>query len=148
MRRAATKKAADVRRQTWRRVFHGLLVPCLFAGTMAARAQAGPAGEPGEKKEGTVEVRLSEYSIAMPKTLPAGPTTFVLHNEGHKNHSFRIEGPGFSEMVAAPVPPQATGQLQVTLKPGKYKVYCPIGSHEIKGMTLALEVTPKAAAGG
>jgi len=90
-----------------------------------------------------VEVRLSEYAIEMPHTLPAGPTTFLVRNEGKNTHSFKIEGPGIAEMLEAPVRPRKTGNLQVTLQPGDYKVYCPVGSHETKGMTLTLTVTPK-----
>ena len=122
--------------RTWRRASCLLLPLLLFS--LAAVATA--ADEP-PKAAGTVEVRLSEYAIAMPQTLPAGPTTFVVHNQGKKTHSFRIEGPGIAELLARPVPPEETEQLQVTLQPGEYKVYCPIGSHEAKGMTMKLVVT-------
>ena len=77
----------------------------------------------------------------MPHTLPAGPTTFVVHNDGGKTHSFKIEGPGIEELLSKPVPPNASETLKVTLQPGEYKVYCPIGSHEIKGMKMTLTVT-------
>jgi hypothetical protein len=90
-----------------------------------------------------VEVRLSEYAIEMPHTLPAGLTTFLVRNEGKNTHSFKIEGPGLAEMLAAPVRPRKTASLQVTLQPGDYKVYCPVGSHEAKGMTMTLVVTAK-----
>jgi uncharacterized cupredoxin-like copper-binding protein len=105
-----------------------------FALTAATAAMAG-AGE--------VEVRLSEYAIEMPHTLPAGPTTFLVRNEGKNTHSFKIEGPGIAEMLSTPVRPRKTGSLQVTLQPGDYKVYCPIGSHAAKGMTIPLVVTAK-----
>jgi uncharacterized cupredoxin-like copper-binding protein len=118
-----------------------LWMPILLLGLAAA----GGAAEPqADKAAGTVDVHLSEYAVKMPDTLPAGPTTFVVHNDGNKVHSFRIEGPGLSEAILAkPVPPQETESLQVTLQPGEYKVYCPIGSHEVKGMKLTLKVTAK-----
>lgn len=116
-----------------------LLLPILLLGLTAA----GGAAEPQGDKAASVEVHLSEYAIKLPDTLPAGPTTFVVHNDGIKTHSFRIEGPGFSEILAKPVEPQMTESLQVTLQPGEYKVYCPIGSHERKGMKTALKVTAK-----
>src|SRR6185436_1878539 len=56
-------------------------------------AAAVGAQEP-KKTPVPVEVHLTEYAIAMPKTLPAGPTTFALSNDGQKSHSFKIEGPG------------------------------------------------------
>ena len=46
-------------------------------------------------------------------------------------------------LLAKPVPPQETENLQVTLQPGEYKVYCPVGSHENKGMKMTLKVTAK-----
>jgi hypothetical protein len=90
-----------------------------------------------------VEVHLSEYAIEMPRTLPAGPMTFLVSNDGKNTHSFKIEGPGLAAMLAAPVRPRKTASLQVTLVPGDYKVYCPVGSHEAKGMTTTLTVTAK-----
>ncbi len=117
-----------------------LLLPILLLGLLPASA----AEPQGEKAAGTVDVHLSEYAIKMPDTLPAGPTTFVVHNDGNKVHSFRIEGPGLSDAILAkPVPAQETENLQVTLQPGEYKVYCPVGSHEVKGMKMTLKVTAK-----
>ena len=116
-----------------------LLVPIFLLTLTAARSDEPPKGQAA-----TVEVHVSEYSIKMPDTLLAGPTTFVVHNDGQKSHSFKIEGPGLAETILAkPVPPQSTENLDVTLQPGEYKVYCPIGSHEVKGMKLTLKVTPK-----
>src|SRR5436309_1457962 len=63
-----------------------LLVPILLLSLTAA----GAAEPQGDKPAGTVDVHLSEYAIQMPQTLPAGPTTFVVHNDGKKIHSFRI----------------------------------------------------------
>ncbi len=114
-----------------------LLVPLLlFAFPPAVRSE-----EP-QKVPAPVEVRLTEYAIGMPHTLPAGPTTFLLHNEGKKNHRFKIEG-GIEELQSPSVKPHETGTLEVTLQPGEYKIYCPLGSHAIKGMTMTLTVTPK-----
>ena len=116
------------------------LLPILLLSLLPASA----AEPQGDKAAGTVYVHLSEYAIKMPDTVPAGPTTFVVHNDGKKTHSFRIEGPGLSEAILTkPVPPQETENLQVTLQPGEYKVYCPIGSHEVKGMKMTLKVTAK-----
>jgi len=96
-----------------------------------------------DKAVNVVEVQLSEYKIDMPDTLPAGPTNFILHNEGGKSHSFKIEGPGLDGPFSAPIPAHTKGALQVTLQAGEYKVTCPIGSHSIKGMTKTLTVTAK-----
>ena len=110
-----------------------LLVPVLLLGLNPAFGAETPP----------VEVRLSEYAVEMPSTLPAGPTAFLVRNEGRKNHSFKIQGPGIDDMLEAVVKPHETGNLRVTLQPGEYKVYCPIGSHAAKGMTRTLVVEPK-----
>jgi uncharacterized cupredoxin-like copper-binding protein len=102
---------------------------------LAVLAVIAAAAEPA-----TVEVHLSEYTIEMPRTLPAGPATFVVRNEGKKTHSFKIEGPGLAEALAKPVKPGESERLEVTLQPGEYKVYCPVGNHEAKGMTIPLAV--------
>jgi uncharacterized cupredoxin-like copper-binding protein len=117
-----------------------LLAPLfLFSLTAAIRAE-----EPKEEKAvSTVEVHLTEYKIDMPETLPAGPTNFIVINEGGKTHSFKIEGPGVDALMSAPIPAHTKGTLQATLQAGEYKIYCPIGSHSIKGMTRKLVVTAK-----
>jgi uncharacterized cupredoxin-like copper-binding protein len=138
MRREPMKQVDDFAR-SWRHTFY-LLVPLIFFGLTAA---AGSEQPQGEKAAGTVEVRLSEYAIQMPQTLPAGPTTFLVRNEGHKSHSFKIEGPKIDGQLETIVRPRETGTLQITLQPGEYKVYCPLGSHAAKGMTMTLVVSGK-----
>jgi hypothetical protein len=123
-------------------VFLGLLSLVLLPATASLAAdEKSPAPAPA----GSVEVHLTEYAIQMPATLPAGPTTFVLHNDGLKKHAFRIEGPGIEQTQSEILDAHSTANLQVTLQPGEYKVVCPIGSHSAKGMSLTLTVTPKPA---
>jgi len=122
-----------------------LPVLLLLFGLTAAFAAEDPKADSGAGTAGKVTVRLSEYKVELPETLQAGPTTFVVHNMGTKTHSFKIEGPGIppDTLLAKPIPPDTTGELQVTLQPGEYKVFCPIGSHELKGMAKKLTVTAK-----
>ena len=117
-----------------------VLAPVLLFGLAAAIRAEEPKDD---KAVSVVEVHLSEYKVDMPETLPAGPTNFIVHNEGGKTHSFKIEGPGVEGPFSPPIPPHTKGALQVTLQAGEYKVYCPIGSHSIKGMTRKLMVTAK-----
>ncbi len=126
--------------KTWRHSVR-LFVPIVVL--FALSAAAGAETPLGEKAAAKVEVRLSEYTVEMPHTLLAGPTAFLLRNEGQKSHSFKIEGPGIEDAPAVIVKPGKTDSLQVTLQPGEYKVYCPIGSHAAKGMTMKLVVSRK-----
>src|SRR5262245_51730007 len=88
----------------------------------------------------TVDVTLSEYKIEMPAALPAGPTTFRIANTGSKTHNFKIEGNGLEEKLKANLKKDDSGTMQVNLKPGSYKVTCPVWDHDHKGMTLDLTV--------
>jgi hypothetical protein len=119
-----------------------LLLAPIFLGFLGLNAAFG-AETPRAKTAATVEVRLSEYAVEMPPTLPPGPTAFLVSNEGRKSHSFKIEGPGIDGMLEAILRPHETGRLEVRLQPGEYKVYCPLGSHAVKGMTRPLVVEPK-----
>jgi hypothetical protein len=118
-----------------------ILLGLLSLGAFAAAVAPLSADEKPATPPGAVEVRLSEYKIDIPSTLPAGPTTFALHNEGNKKHAFKLEGPGIDGTQSAILEAHQTGELKVTLQPGEYKVYCPIGSHSNKGMSLKLTVT-------
>ena len=88
----------------------------------------------------TVEVTLSEYKIEMPTSLAAGPTTFKIVNSGSKTHNFKIEGNGLEEKLKSNLKKGDSGSMEVNLKPGSYKVTCPVWDHDHKGMTLDLTV--------
>jgi uncharacterized cupredoxin-like copper-binding protein len=120
-----------------------LLLPVLLLGLPAATGAEKPQEPQQKDAAGQVDVRLSEYAVEMPHEVPSGATLFLVHNDGRKNHSFKIEGPGVDTMLETVVKPHETGSLEVTLQPGEYRVYCPIGSHAAKGMTMALAVRAK-----
>jgi uncharacterized cupredoxin-like copper-binding protein len=87
----------------------------------------------------TIEVKLSEYKIEMPKKVPAGGTTFSVSNIGKEVHNFEIEGNGIEKRVGK-LNPGETKTLLVELKPGTYEVYCPVPGHKSHGMSLDLTV--------
>ena len=88
-----------------------------------------------------VNVTLSEYKIDMPSSLPAGPTTFHITNSASKKHTLKIEGNGIEEKLKSSLKEKESGTLQVDLKPGTYKVTCPVMGHTHKGMSMELKVT-------
>lgn len=120
------------------------------ADTPAAERPAGEAGagsaEAGapETEPDTVNVRLTEYRIQMPRTLPAGPTVFRVTNAGAAEHNFEVEGegaPGLGEAFGRNLRPTETRDLEVELEPGRYKVFCPVEDHALQGMLRILQVT-------
>ena len=97
----------------------------------APRASASPVG-----------VRLSEWKLELSQlTVPTGEVEITVTNGGTIPHGFEIEGQGLEKEVD-PIKVGATSTLRLTLPPGTYEVYCPIGSgaHEEMGMIAHLEV--------
>lgn len=93
-----------------------------------------------------VQVSLTDFSIEMPETLPAGPTTFRVSNDGAVEHNFEVEGQGMEEELEENLAPGGTGTLQVDLEPGTYEIYCPVADHADRGMRM--ELTVQAGGGG
>ena len=87
-----------------------------------------------------VEVRLAEHHIDMPKRLESGKTAFVVHNTGKEKHNFEIQGEGVEKKFFADLGPDESKVLHVNLKPGTYKVSCPVKDHASEGMNLSLTV--------
>ncbi len=103
-----------------------------------ASSSSVAAGQP-------VTVNLTEWKIEMPTSLQAGARTLKITNSGTETHNLKIQGQGLEKALSKNLKPGETGELQVDLKPGTYKVYCPVGagptSHDSKGMAFQLVVT-------
>ncbi|GIV80270.1 MAG: hypothetical protein KatS3mg050_4664 [Litorilinea sp.] len=99
-------------------------------------------GQEAQKAEArTVRVSLTEFTIEMPNTVPAGPTLFEVTNEGSFAHNFKIEGQGIEEVFQTTLAPGETRTMQIELPPGEYRVYCPVDGHARRGMDLQLSVS-------
>jgi len=94
--------------------------------------------------EKVVEVTLTEWKIDMPTTLPPGLYNFKITNAGHHSHTLKIKNKGLERKLQKDLKPGETSELKVNLKPGVYRVNCPIGfgpfGHSDKGMELQLNV--------
>ena len=93
-----------------------------------------------DKDAREIKVRLVEHKIQMPKQIDAGKTEFLVTNEGKEKHNFEIEGQGLDKKFFLNVSPNETKSMKVDLKPGAYKVSCPIAGHEEHGMKMDLTV--------
>ena len=94
----------------------------------------------GDAPVPVVEVKLTEFAIAMPTTVPPGPVTFSVTNAGTMEHNFEVEGQNIERAFETPLKPGKTRSLQVDLPAGTYTVYCPVDDHQGRGMQVELRV--------
>ena len=90
-----------------------------------------------------VAVRLSEWKLELSQlTVPTGEVEITVKNGGTIPHTLEIEGQGI-EKELGPIDAGATSKVRLTLPPGAYELYCPIGdgAHEKMGMIARIEVT-------
>jgi uncharacterized cupredoxin-like copper-binding protein len=142
--------------------FKGALVCCacvLLLGVLAgcgggAGDQSG--GSQGSKAEGgsvikTIEVKETEYSLTPDEiTLnEPGAYAFEARNNGSTTHALEIEGKGVEEETKDLEPGQSA-KLRVSLKQGKYEIYCPVDGHKEEGMegTVSVEAGSGSDSGG
>jgi plastocyanin len=108
----------------------------LIVGTLGA-AMPARRGNPVP-----VSAKLSEWTIQLSEaTVPAGQVTFTATNGGSIPHALEVEGHG-TEQETPLIQPGASATLTLTLTPGTYEIYCPVGqdSHKKLGMETHLTV--------
>ena len=86
---------------------------------------------------GEKEYKLNPSSA----TAKAGSVTIDVKNDGQIPHNLTIEGNGIKETKTANLEPGSGGKLTVTLKPGKYEMYCSIDGHKDLGMKGTITVS-------
>ena len=114
----------------------------VWAGMVLAVALLGAAPQPHPGVASTVNVKLSEWNVVLSQaSVAAGPVTFVITNTGSIPHGLEVEGQGIEQEIEM-IQPGASDTLTLTLKPGSYEVYCPVGSdsHKKLGMDTHLKV--------
>lgn len=124
-----------------------LLVLLLAAGLLLSLAACGPKAPAGPT---VVKVTLTEFKITMDQTtLPAGPITFEITNNGAIDHEVVIEPAGandepFSlngvESEKEDIHPGDTVTLDWTLEPGDYQLSCHVPGHFEAGMYTTFTV--------
>jgi plastocyanin len=102
----------------------------------------GAAMPAGRDNPVPVRAKLSEWAIELSEaTVPTGTVTFTVTNGGSIPHAFEVEGNG-TERETPLIQPGASATLTLTLSPGTYEIYCPVGqdSHKKLGMDAHLKV--------
>ena len=118
----------------------------IVAAALAAAALAFRS--PGETT--AVAAKLSEWKVELSTgEITAGAVTFTITNAGTIPHAFEVEGRGL-ERETPIIQPGATATLTLSLAPGTYEVYCPVGedSHKKLGMETSLTVVKAGGSAG
>ena len=85
-----------------------------------------------------VPVSEVEFKITLGSTdLKAGEIAFEAKNDGKIPHDLAIKGTSDKTKL---IPAGGTAELKVTLKAGKYELYCTVPGHEAAGMKLDITV--------
>ena len=90
-----------------------------------------------------VQVVAEEFTLTPSRQhVKAGPALFELANFGEDDHDLRLrrEAPGARTFRIPAVRPGARRELALTLKPGRYRLWCSLADHRARGMEAILVV--------
>jgi hypothetical protein len=88
------------------------------------------------------KITLEDNCIDMPRTLPPGPTRFIITNRGKLAHYLEIQRRGTDIMFGVDLLPGNVKDLDILLVPGRYRVWCPFNRTAAGSMALEVTVTP------
>ncbi|MFL5998645.1 MAG: cupredoxin domain-containing protein [Streptomyces sp.] len=124
-----------------------ILVACGGGNGNGGGASSSAPEHSGKQGTTQVDVKLVDYKMELSqKTLKAGSYTFAVKNDGQHDHAMEIDGSG-TEQKTRTLAPGESANLTVSLKDGKYQVYCPVDGHKDLGMKTELTVGGTASTG-
>ncbi|MBI5035118.1 MAG: cupredoxin domain-containing protein [Chloroflexi bacterium] len=98
------------------------------------RARVTPQTVETPASGNVVNVIESEFNVTLQPAQPsAGEITFVVKNQGHIPHDFRIRGNGIDQRTPM-IMPQQSANMTLQLKPGTYEFECTVEGHDMAGM--------------
>jgi uncharacterized cupredoxin-like copper-binding protein len=112
------------------------------ATTPATSTPATSTPAAGGAAKSALTIGESEYKLKPSSaTAKAGTVTIDVKNDGQIVHNLSVEGNGIQEKKTADIQPGSSGQVTVSLKPGKYTMYCAIDGHRDLGMKGTITVS-------
>jgi uncharacterized cupredoxin-like copper-binding protein len=106
--------------------------------TSAAQTTTAPKTTTQQAAAQTVQVTETEFRIALAGyKAKAGKFIFEVKNAGKIPHDLAIKGGPKTELIQ----PGKSATLSVTLKPGKYRLYCTVPGHEQAGMKVDITLS-------
>ena len=120
-----------------------IVTAVLFVGMLFAVEFFGREPKEAEAAKGkAVRVSEVEYKIGLTeKNLRAGAYSFDVKNDGTLQHDLTIDGPGVNKAATPLIDAGSSAKLRVTLKPGRYDLYCSVPGHKQNGMDVKLTVS-------
>jgi uncharacterized cupredoxin-like copper-binding protein len=111
-------------------------------GGLVALGGAPTGAAVASTKVTVVKATETDFHIALSKvTWKPGKYKFVATNKGVTTHTLQITGPGLgSNTRAQDISPGQSTTLTVTLKKGKYDLFCPSPGHKQLGMNVNITV--------
>jgi plastocyanin len=112
--------------------------------TGSSQSSGGASGSSSAAAGGAptaVTVTATEFALALPSTnLSPGTYTFTMADAGHATHAIELQGPGVNAVKSDTAGPGGKASITVTLQPGTYDMWCPVGNHRAMGMETKLTV--------
>jgi uncharacterized cupredoxin-like copper-binding protein len=117
--------------------FVGMLAAVLVFGKEAPEAEASSQTPAAHTQQ--IQVTESEWKVQLPSTgeLKEGTYTFIVRNVGKIPHDLAIQGMNDKTPL---IKPGGTARLKVSLKTGRYTLYCSVAGHKALGMVAQLAV--------
>ena len=97
----------------------------------------------------SIEVKETEYKLNPAEITLNKPGAYVFEaeNTGSTTHALEIEGKGVEEETKD-LDAGQSAELKVTLKAGRYEIYCPVDGHRQQGMEGTVTVKQGSSGGG
>ena len=115
--------------------------PSTESAAPSSASSEAPAESPAEAG-GTMTVTGVDFDFELDSTeLAAGDYEFEFLNEGGASHALVVERDGEDVAESEVIPGGETSTFEVTLEPGEYVFYCPVGNHRGMGMEVPVTVT-------
>ena len=93
-----------------------------------------------------LQVVAHEYTLTLSRpSLPAGAVDIELVNFGMDPHDLRLQRVGGARIYGTPVvDPGGRAELRIPhLLAGRYRLWCSVDDHKMRGMTASLRITKR-----
>lgn len=88
-----------------------------------------------------VQASADEFTLVLSRaSIRTGPAIVELVNYGEDDHDLALRRPGGVTRRIGIVHPGERGELEATLRPGRYAVWCTLAGHRARGMHTVLVV--------